>query len=648
MQPPASNLSAEEDNSAKPKDPSSPAMEGVEELQACPEETKEIEGEIPSECVSIPIEFAIKNVWPFIPTTSSCPDPAGEEGIPKPGSAPDHDIVFPSGLMAHARARFKDSFSDRAQLAALPETKRKGSCSTSKKQDLEDPVFTLFSPQKGLFIIDSFVRQIALSQEADVLVLDSIDLLGGQCSLLGKREDLYAYSNDWIFKSYLDSSTSELDEVMQKIYGTSHAIQSTKKSSRHDHIRHYLRALVALDLPTPLTDSKVAATPSDVSTATAEHMSSDKPKDNKTTPNFRRRIIYLRDFSAISLVAAPFIEELLDAIRLHRKGSNQDSAVVDPSRLQRVVLVMGVSRPLKTNSDRSRFESGGTELNKLLPHISSPKNGTENGANDSVLLTVFSRAYSVQERPASQISTGLILDWEHDANFIDLPDAFYGIQSSGNSRKKTLCGAVLAVFKPDFGHEWSEEAKMEQEERLLILNDLILREAIFAAGGFIERRNVFEAIFGTTVTTSRENAVIDQNDSASPNPPFQFLDDPRQQVLPASLAEGLAAYACGVAPSTYHSCFTSDTPSLSPPPCSVCIMEASPRCRVLVTPEIMLEAWNQMDALHAERRDFANVGGIQVSKLEEIKRGGNLNSYERQLLSSVVDPGVSHEPLMQL
>jgi hypothetical protein len=170
------------DSSAEPKEPSPAPTDELEESQASVDKNEEVKPENPYERVSIPVEFAIKNVWRFVPTKSSCTNldaVVPSEGTLESGSPVDPDIVFPPGLMADARARFEDAFSDCAQLAALPET---------KELDWKDPLFTLLSPHEELSITDSFVRQIALSQEADVVVLDSIDLLGGENTLLGKRE----------------------------------------------------------------------------------------------------------------------------------------------------------------------------------------------------------------------------------------------------------------------------------------------------------------------------------------------------------------------------------------------------------------------------------------------------------------------------
>jgi hypothetical protein len=186
-----SGSSVEEDDSAKPQDVLAPSLNASEETCVAGEKGETVT-ENTSESVSIPVEFATKNVWPFVPTVPSNIDPAVEtspNGTPGPGVSDDQGIVFPPGFMANARARFHKAFSDSAQLAAAGETNDKiGSV-------LPDTTFTLFSPHKELSVIDTFVRQIASSHEADVLVLDSIEFLRGEPNLLAKR-GLCGFTND--------------------------------------------------------------------------------------------------------------------------------------------------------------------------------------------------------------------------------------------------------------------------------------------------------------------------------------------------------------------------------------------------------------------------------------------------------------------
>ena len=196
---------------------------------------------------------------------------------------------------------------------------------------------------------------------------------------------------------------AELDKVMQKINedycDTALPIEI---SCCDDHISRYLQALVAL---APFVDSKDAEAPSDA--ATTMLTLTDEP-ENKIIPGFGPRIIYLRDFDAISCSSVPFLKELLAAIRIHRNSSNQGSAVVDPSRLRRVILVLGMSRPLDTTgSDQSRFESAfGAKLHKLIPDLGNPYGDSKR----SVLVRAFSKAYRRREQTASSASKSVVSD----------------------------------------------------------------------------------------------------------------------------------------------------------------------------------------------------------------------------------------------
>ncbi|KAF9507016.1 hypothetical protein BS47DRAFT_355010 [Hydnum rufescens UP504] len=493
--------SAEEDDGAKLQEVLTPSLNPSE--QTCvPEEKGETVTENSSEPVSIPVEFARKNVWPFVPIVPSNTNLAGEaapNGTPGPGGSVDHGIVFPPGFMVNARARFHKAFSDSAQLAAADETNDKIGPA------LPDTTFTLFSPHKELSVIDTFVRQIASSHEADVLVLDSIEFLRGEPNLLGKQ----------------------LCDIAEKTRNCTRPSNSSESDSEeelrcHDQINHYLRALVAVDLPVSLGDTLAndARASSDFTTGSASIIPSDGIEDKKITPSSKRRIIYLRDFGAISFVARSFLEELLATIRLHRKASIQGSGPLDPSRLHRVVVVMGMSRPLKSDQDRECFQSGGSHLSHLVPQIDP-----FHEAAGLELLRAFTRTYLERERAAPPTPKRHLLQWENPGTYYDLMNQDVPTNRFSNS----LYGTILPVFTPDLSPKFSEDWEFEMVERLSILNDSILRDAIDEEDGTLEGGNVFKMTLGARAP-STANEVTDNN--ASVVSPSRFPEDLRDRVLP--------------------------------------------------------------------------------------------------------------------
>jgi hypothetical protein len=441
-----------------------------------------------------------------------------------------------------------------------------------------------------------------------------------------------------MFDPHHDSSTPELCDIAEKIRTCPSDSTKSDSGSCRDQINRYLRALVAVDLPTSLDDTL----------ANDAHAPSDGIEDKKTTPCSRRRIIYLRDFGAISSVARSFLEELLAAIRLHRKASIQGSGPLDPSRLYRVVVVMGMSRPLKNDQDRTCFQFEESRLYRLVPRIET----SSHEAAGLELLRAFTRTYLEREREAPPTPESDLLQWEWEDSDSDYDPMNQDVPT--NRYSSSFHGTILAVFTLDLSPKFSEDWELEKVERLSILNDSILRDAIDDADGTFEGENVFKTTLGARAS-STGNEVTDNN--ASVVSPSGFPEDLRQRVLPHWLGKRLASNACLLAHSAAHSSsIVSDSPSLSSVSSSIDTSSGASSRRVVVTAEIIRQAWNNIGALVAERRGFVKPDApdevsdetIQDSKLEKLKRESDLNKHEQALLSCVVDPGMFLAPFMRI
>ena len=121
------------------------------------------------ERVTIAAEFPVRHLWsPF--STSSGPSFAA--------LAADH-IIFPPIIRARAHAELAEALSSSSQLSSV--TPRPDSASPPK-----EPVITLYCPFKHTAgVIDALVCSMAVSERADVLVLDSLMFAQGKDSSLG-------------------------------------------------------------------------------------------------------------------------------------------------------------------------------------------------------------------------------------------------------------------------------------------------------------------------------------------------------------------------------------------------------------------------------------------------------------------------------
>ena len=133
--------------------------------------------------VSFPSNLAQKILWnpPFKdPSQLPLEDKAG---IP----APQVSLKFPDEILSEVQAAISYAFSRSVQMATL---NMYDSLSTSNQQSTEslpEPIISLYYPQSGCHdVIDSMVKLLALKEEADIVVLDSLELALGEFGGFGK------------------------------------------------------------------------------------------------------------------------------------------------------------------------------------------------------------------------------------------------------------------------------------------------------------------------------------------------------------------------------------------------------------------------------------------------------------------------------
>lgn len=132
------------------------------------------------ERVTIPTAFASRHLWsPLSPS-----DPSSALNVRLADC-----ITFPPIVLAEARRALFNALAPSTQLSSVParpKDRAEKASSAPKRDPLPEPIVTLFCPfDNTADIIDALVINIALSQGADILVLDALMFAQGEGSSLG-------------------------------------------------------------------------------------------------------------------------------------------------------------------------------------------------------------------------------------------------------------------------------------------------------------------------------------------------------------------------------------------------------------------------------------------------------------------------------
>ncbi|KAJ7721375.1 hypothetical protein B0H16DRAFT_1602728 [Mycena metata] len=291
--------------------------------------------------ITIPPDFIDKFVWPPFKDIAAdgAADPINDPSSDHP-SLPQ-SYTFAGSVLSEVLAAAAYAFSPTSQLGGMePEEFH----SVTNDEDLpEEPSICLFTPYEGCHdIIDSMIQSVANQLNADVVVLDALELALGEFGALGKG----------------------IGRAISAVYEPKTKLDSSRIQAAFDAI---------------------VAVPNKVQPSTgvdpAEHL--------------KCRFIYLRDFGSIAQSAKPFMARLLHSIRVRRSPAYEDeNASHSSSILHPIVLVMGFDKALTINTEvdisdtfpfylRSRnpkpsprskssvFSEGGDALRTTLPLLDS-------------------------------------------------------------------------------------------------------------------------------------------------------------------------------------------------------------------------------------------------------------------------------------
>jgi hypothetical protein len=140
--------------------------------------------------ITIPPDFIDKFVWP--PSKDIAADGAAE---PKDDLSSDHPALpqsytFSDGIVSGVLGAAICAFSPASQLGGMELSEFR---SLNHDEDLpEEPSICLFTPYEGCHeIIDSMIQSVANQLNADVVVLDALELALGEFGVLGTGTNHY-------------------------------------------------------------------------------------------------------------------------------------------------------------------------------------------------------------------------------------------------------------------------------------------------------------------------------------------------------------------------------------------------------------------------------------------------------------------------
>ncbi|KAF7358511.1 putative AAA domain-containing protein C16E9.10c [Mycena venus] len=288
--------------------------------------------------ISIPPGFIDKFLWPPFKDIAAdgTAEPINDQSSDHP--ALPQSYAFSDSVLCEVLAAASYAFSPALQLGGMELSEFR---SLNNDEDLpEEPSICLFTPYEGCHeIIDSMIQSVANRLDADVIVLDALELALGEFGALGKD---------------IGRAIGAVYEPKPKLYPS--------------------RIQGAFDAIVTVSNQVQPSTGVDL-----------------TEPS-KCRFIYLRDFGSIAPSAKPFITHLLRAIRVRRSAAYEKQNALNSSGiLHPTVLVMGFDKawtidskddsfndylplglPNPKSSARSRgsiFSEGGDALRKTLPAL---------------------------------------------------------------------------------------------------------------------------------------------------------------------------------------------------------------------------------------------------------------------------------------
>ncbi|KAF7969020.1 hypothetical protein HWV62_28630 [Athelia sp. TMB] len=281
---------------------------------------------------------------------------------------PELDPVSPSSLNSLPPPELLEEALNNLHITQHPQTQHRA-CYPSASSPTVEPTMALYCPiEGGEYLIDETVRELARRTGSDVVVIDAVQLAGGEWGHFGKaastiklpRNPLhFPYSSQAATVSRQTMMEDDEDDEPSSMMPQQMMVQIIPSMSRARALSS--RSAAAQDKAKLFFDELVGlpghAEPSEKSAVR-------KP-----------RIVYIRDLPTLAPSSAAWYPHLLEAVRQRRIGpiSRPSSPINSP-----MTIIFGITPPM-TPSSSSSGASGQGLINLLMSRSSTTSLATSSG-----------------------------------------------------------------------------------------------------------------------------------------------------------------------------------------------------------------------------------------------------------------------------
>ncbi|KAJ7769499.1 P-loop containing nucleoside triphosphate hydrolase protein, partial [Mycena metata] len=461
--------------------------------------------------------------------------------------------------------------------------------SVTNDEDLpEEPSICLFTPYEGCHdIIDSMIQSVANQLNADVVVLDALELALGEFGALGK----------------------DIGRAISAVYEPKTKLDPSRIQAAFD-------AIVAVS-------NKVQPS---TGVDPAEHL--------------KRRFIYLRDFGSIAQSAKPFMARLLHSIRVRRSPAYEDeNASNNSSILHPTVLVMGFDKALAINTEVDLSDTFEFYLRSRTPKPSPRSKSSVFSEGGDALRTTLPLLNGQLFRLKAQFSK---------IPLRALPAAFFlPLVSKSSQVETTALSAAQDTVIPALGEEcicliprnFQESSIRDLTSRAAIKRKTDVQEALLLL--FLRQKGVLVADDLLSVILNSAVSANPPSGGANPNNALlsDVLDDHPDIPFPVALSR-IATKAIGLAHRRPH----------AQPPMRIDAEDISKAHAMFTENSQTFSNWvNEVDARKkaegssqpaTEPSNHSAGAGEKEKKdpiIESVKNCEDLNEHEQKLLPCIVN-----------
>ncbi|TBU35857.1 AAA-domain-containing protein [Dichomitus squalens] len=274
-------------------------------------------------------------------TVDSVPLPSGLDILWTPGAAPEGSSPPSHSSLLPPPEVFNEALHN-LHIALHPQTQHRATYS-SGKGPLVEPTLALYTPiEGGNLYLDEMVREMARQTNADVVVLDAVQLAAGECGQFGKAASALQLPNNPLqFSSSLSRGPLRSDSSREAEEDDEEPSSPFFVSPMTVHVmatvpRRSSRLLEPAARATPMSKTKTFF--DDVINVSAPRPV--EADESSSTPVRRPRLIYIKDYPTLAASSSVWYPALLAAVRQRRQGPmlRPSSPVLNPT-----VIVFGIS-----------------------------------------------------------------------------------------------------------------------------------------------------------------------------------------------------------------------------------------------------------------------------------------------------------------